>query len=90
MRPTLRSGKLIEEDDAGDFAYQIAEMYALRHDATKTFEWLERVWSQRDTDIVTLLYDPFILRFNNDPRFAAICRKVGLPVPGEASASKST
>jgi hypothetical protein len=29
--------------------------------------------------------DPFILRYKDDPRFAAFCRKVGLPVPGEAS-----
>ena len=74
---------LIKEDDAGDFAYQIAEIYALRNDATKTFEWLERVWSQRDTDIGMLLYDPFIPRYKDDPRFAAFCRKVGLPTPAE-------
>ena len=36
-----------------------------------------------------LLYDPFILRYKDDPRFAAFCRKVGLPVPGETSAHKS-
>jgi hypothetical protein len=29
--------------------------------------------------------DPFILRYKDDLRFAAFCRKVGLPVPGEAS-----
>jgi hypothetical protein len=30
-----------------------------------------------------LLYDPFILRYKDDPRFAAFCRKVGLPAPGD-------
>jgi hypothetical protein len=29
--------------------------------------------------------DPVILRYKDDPRFAAFCGKVGLPVPGEAS-----
>jgi len=29
------------------------------------------------------LYDPFIKRFRNDPRFTAYCRKVGLPAPAE-------
>jgi TolB-like protein/Tfp pilus assembly protein PilF len=63
--------------------YQIAQVYALRNDAGATFEWLNRAWSNRDAGITYLLYDPFILRFKDDPRFAAFCRKVGLPVPGE-------
>jgi TolB-like protein/Tfp pilus assembly protein PilF len=71
-------------------AYQIAEIYALRNDAKATFEWLDRAWSRRDSGIALLLFDPFILRYKDDPRFAAFCRKVGLPVPGEAPAGKST
>jgi hypothetical protein len=39
--------------------------------------------------IAYLLYDAFILRYKNDPRFAAFCRAVGLPVPGETSPRKS-
>jgi tetratricopeptide (TPR) repeat protein len=61
----------------------IADVYALRNDGDKTFEWLDRALSVRDPGITELLYDPFILRFKDDPRFAAFCRKVGLPVPGE-------
>lgn len=71
-------------------AYQIAEVYALRNDANGTFEWLDRAWSNRDPGVGRLLYDPFIRRYRNDPRFAAFCRKVGLPVPRETSARKST
>jgi hypothetical protein len=48
-----------------------------------TFEWLDRAWNNRDAGITGLLFDRFILRFKDDPRFAAFCRKVGLPVPGE-------
>ncbi len=59
--------------------YQIAEVYALRNDADKTFEWLDRAWSSRDPGIEYLLTDPLILRYQNDPRFAAFCKKVGLP-----------
>jgi tetratricopeptide (TPR) repeat protein len=77
------------EKDAGGSAYQIAEVYALRNDAKATFEWLDRAWSNRDAGIQYLLHDPFILRYKDDPRFAAFCRKVGLPVPGEASAHTS-
>ena len=71
------------EKDGENSAYQIAEVYALRNDAKKTFEWLDRAWTNRDGGIPELLFDPFILRYKDDPRFAAFCRKVGLPVPGE-------
>jgi tetratricopeptide (TPR) repeat protein len=71
------------EKDADQSAYQIAEVYALRNDAKATFEWLDRAWNNRDSGIQYLLFDPFILRYKDDPRFAAFCRKVGLPVPGE-------
>jgi hypothetical protein len=29
-----------------------------------------------------VLFDPFILRCKHDARFAAFCRKVGLPIAG--------
>jgi TolB-like protein/Tfp pilus assembly protein PilF len=76
--------RTVIEKDAGAAAYQIAQVHALRNDAEATFEWLDRAWSNRDPGIQFLLSDPFILRFKNDPRFAAFCRKVGLPVPGGA------
>jgi TolB-like protein/Flp pilus assembly protein TadD len=63
-------------------AYQIAEVYALRNDGKATFEWLDRAWSNRDQGIQYILFSPFLLRYKDDPRFAAFCRKVGLPVPG--------
>ncbi len=78
------------EQDADQSAYQIAEVYALRNDAKATFEWLDKAWDNRDQGIQYLLFDPFILRYREDPRFAAFCRKVGLPVPGEATAHQST
>jgi tetratricopeptide (TPR) repeat protein len=71
-------------------AYQIAEVYALRNDAKATFDWLDRAWENRDGGIQYLLFDPFILRYNDDPRFAAFCRKVGLPVPAGAALRTAT
>lgn len=80
---------LIGKDGQGA-PYQIAEVYALRGDANATFRWLDRAWSDRDPGISYILYDPFILRFKDDPRFAAFCHKVGLPALGEVSAHAST
>jgi hypothetical protein len=77
------------EKQANNSAYQIAEVYALRNDAKGTFEWLGRAWNNRDAGIQYLLFDPFILRFKDDPRFAAFCRRVGLPVPGEPTRHQS-
>jgi hypothetical protein len=44
--------------------------------------------ANRDAGIEYLLYDPFILRYRNDPRFAAFCKKVGLPDTTDAVAMK--
>jgi tetratricopeptide (TPR) repeat protein len=65
--------------------YQIAQVYALRHDAKETFAWLDRAWSSHDSGVLYLLYDPFILRYKDDPRFAAFCKKVGLPISQRSS-----
>lgn len=81
---------ILVEKYSGDAAYQIAQVYALRGDANATFQWLDRAWGNRDPGVNYLLFDPFTLRFKDDPRFAAFCRKVGLPVPGEESGHAST
>jgi TolB-like protein/Tfp pilus assembly protein PilF len=74
-------GALIEKHAA--YAYEIAEVYALRNEAKETFVWLDRAFGDREPSISYLLFDPFIARYKNDPRFAAFCRKVGLPTPAE-------
>ena len=65
-------------------AFQIAEVYALRNQPDKVFEWLNRALDIRDPGLARLWFDPFILRYKHDPRFVAFCRKLGLPVTGEA------
>ena len=72
--------KLIDTQP-NDTGYQIAQVYALRNDPDKVFEWLDRAWSNHDPGIGGLLYDPFLIRYQRDPRFAAFCRKVQLPEP---------
>ena len=69
--------KLIDEnaDDAGS---QIAEVYALRKEPEKMFEWLEHAWATHDSGVTTLLYDPFLLAYKDDPRFIAFGQKIGV------------
>ena len=68
-------------------AYFISRTYALRKEPDKVFEWLNRAWAQHDNNISILYYDPFLLRYKDDPRFAVFCKKVGLPTPPEVAAT---
>jgi len=67
--------------------YLIARAYALRKDPDKVFEWLDRAWGNRENNVCIVYYDAFILRYKDDPRFAAFCKKVGLPTPAEVAAT---
>jgi serine/threonine-protein kinase len=61
--------------------FQIAVVYGLRKEPDKMFEWLDRAYTERDAGLTQLLVTPFILTYKNDPRFAAFCQKLKLPVP---------
>ena len=61
--------------------YLIARCYALRKDPDRMFALLDRAWAERDNNITILHYAPFLLRYKDDPRFAALCKKSGLPSP---------
>jgi adenylate cyclase len=64
--------------------YNVANLYALRKQADEMFDWLQRARTQGDPQLVrTLLTDPFVLAWQHDPRFAALCKQVGLPLPGQ-------
>jgi len=66
-------------DHAKGGAYQIAEVYAWRGEADKAFEWLERGFDQHDGGLSFLRIDPLFAAVRNDPRYAALVRKLGLP-----------
>lgn len=67
------------ERQADKAAYQIAQIHALREDPDQVFHWLDRAWANRDAGVSLLLFDPILLRYRDDPRFAAFARKIGLP-----------
>lgn len=77
-------------EDRGSAAYQIAQVYALRRDPDQVFHWLETAWVIRDPGLRRLLTDPFIAPYRSDPRFAAFCRRIGLPPPGPLAARPAT
>lgn len=68
------------------WAFQIAQIYAVRGEPDQMFNWLDRAWKARDTGMQTLLYDALLLRYRDDPRYAALAKRVGLPNPTAAAA----
>ena len=69
--------KLIDED-ADESGSQIAEVYALRQEPEKMFEWLEHAWTTHDAGVIQLLHHPFARAYKDDPRFIAFAQKIGV------------
>ncbi len=70
--------------------YLVADLYAARKQPDDMFKWLDRARDGHDPYLLSMLYDPFPLAYRADPRFAALCRRAGLPVPGEAPSASGT
>ncbi len=60
-------------------AYQIAEVYALRGEKDKAFEWLQIAFDEHDTGTLTLLVDPLLRGLRDDSRYKNLLAKLGLP-----------
>ena len=61
------------------FAYQIAEVYAVRGEADKAFKWLQISFDDRDAGALGLLVDPLLRGLHDDPRYKNLLVKLGLP-----------
>ena len=60
-------------------AYDIAELYAWRGEKDKAFEWLDRAYQQRSSDLYGFRNNPVFASLRGDARFAAMLRKMNLP-----------
>jgi len=60
-------------------AYQIAEVYAVRGDTDKAFEWLQISYDNHDTGTLAILVDPLLHGLRDDPRYKAIVAKMNFP-----------
>ncbi|MDX1459994.1 MAG: tetratricopeptide repeat protein [Xanthomonadales bacterium] len=59
-------------------AAQIAQVYGMREDADKAFEWLEHSYANRDSGTIGMVGDPSFFALRDDPRFEAFVEKIGL------------
>jgi len=65
--------------------YQVAEVYAVRGEISKAFEWLDRCYTMRDTGLLSTAVDPLLRNLHPDPRYGALLTRIGLPLPPDAA-----
>lgn len=66
------------ERDALVSASKIAEVYVVRGEFDRAYEWLERAYAQRDSGIADLSLSPNFDSVREEPRFQGFLEKVGL------------
>ncbi len=59
-------------------AFQIAEVYAVRGETDRAFEWLELARAQRDAGLSAIMGDPLLKNLSADPRYLAFLKKMRL------------
>ena len=68
-------------DFGSAFAYQTAEVYAVRGEGDKAWAWLDRAYDQHDAGLpVSFNGDPLLKKIAGDPRYRALLEKLRLPV----------
>jgi len=70
--------RLIKEQ-AADNPFQIAAVYAFRHQPDEAMRWLERAYTQKDFSLYLIKAWLPLKRLETDPRFKAFLKKMNLP-----------
>src|SRR6059058_3762462 len=68
---------LIAHDQGLD--YQVAQVYAVRGEKEKAFEWLQIAFDNHDTGMLALLVDPLLRGLSDDPRYKALVARMNFP-----------
>ena len=68
----------LENKFAGDSAFEIAQVYALRKNNDAALTWLERAYLQRDMSMIGLKVDPQLSNIRGDARYQALLRKMNM------------
>ncbi|MGC2352471.1 MAG: hypothetical protein WA496_03650 [Candidatus Udaeobacter sp.] len=63
----------------GQLDYQIADVYALRGQADKAFEWLQISYDSHDTGTLAIRVDPLLRELRNDPRYKNLVTRMAFP-----------
>jgi hypothetical protein len=63
-----------------DGPYLISDVYAFRGEKDRAFERLEKAYAERDAGLTEIKGDPLMKNLEHDPRYAALLKKMGLPL----------
>ncbi len=63
---------------AFQWSYGIASVYAFRGEPDRAFEWLERAYAERASDLTWLKVDPTFQNLHDDPRWPVFLEKMDL------------
>jgi len=66
--------------------YDVVILHALKGDVAATVDALDRAWAKKSGEALFVLADPIVMRFRDEPRFLAFCRRIGLAPPSESDA----
>ena len=58
----------------------MADAHLALGDKDRAFEWLDRAVRQNDGGVILVKVDPMLRGLHGDPRYAAILRRINLPV----------
>jgi Tfp pilus assembly protein PilF len=59
--------------------YQVAQVYAVRGEREKAFEWLQIAFDNHDTGMLALLVDPLLRSLSDDPRYKNLLARMAFP-----------
>src|SRR4029453_9424923 len=62
----------------GTSAFSIATVLAIRGEADRAFEWLDKAAQYHDTNVGTLAVYPTLVSLHSDPRWLPFLRKLGM------------
>jgi TolB-like protein/Tfp pilus assembly protein PilF len=71
--------KRLEDQYGNNGAYIAALNHACRTEADLAFQWLERAYRQRDSNLENIKLDPWLRSLHDDPRYKALLRKLKFP-----------
>jgi len=75
----ILQGLLKDVKNRGDLAFNIAQIYAVLGENDQAFVWLEKAYQYREGALILLNYCIEFEGVHQDPRYADLTRRLGLP-----------